>query len=183
MPKLKHKLPSYCRHKGTGQAVVRIEGRDLYLGAYGSPKSKVRYEAEIARWMATKGSPVLQACVERVPNDDLRVCELILAYMEFANQYYRKNGLATGEVANLKEAARRVTSLYRDDRVADFGPTKLKTVREGKISSGLSRKVVNAHQSHTPHVQMGRRERNGGAGDPAGPPGRRATKEGAERRP
>lgn len=61
MPTLKHKLPSYCRHKGTGQAVVHIEGRDRYLGTYGSPKRKARYEAEIARWMATKGSPVLQA--------------------------------------------------------------------------------------------------------------------------
>ena len=25
MPILKHKLPSYCQHKGTGQAVVRID--------------------------------------------------------------------------------------------------------------------------------------------------------------
>ena len=33
------KVPSYCRHKASGRAVVRLGGRDVYLGEYGSPES------------------------------------------------------------------------------------------------------------------------------------------------
>ncbi|WP_417847301.1 hypothetical protein [Thalassoglobus sp.] len=35
MPR-KPKVPSYCLHKASGQAVVRINGRDHYLGLYGT---------------------------------------------------------------------------------------------------------------------------------------------------
>jgi hypothetical protein len=57
MPRLRFKLPSYCRHKATGQAVVTIDGHDHYLGRYGSPESKARYDEVIARLMATKTTP------------------------------------------------------------------------------------------------------------------------------
>ncbi len=144
MPKLKHKLPSYCRHKGTGQALVRIEGRDRYLGPYGSPRSKARYEAEIARWLATKSSPVLQECAEQVPKDDLRITELLVAYLEFARQYYRKNGRPTGEIDNIRDAIRPLSELYRDGPIGDFTPACLKAVMHAMVNAGLSRKVVNA---------------------------------------
>ena len=35
---------SYRLHKATGQAVVSIHGKDFYLGKYGSPESKERYQ-------------------------------------------------------------------------------------------------------------------------------------------
>ena len=34
MPRLKNKVPSYRLHKATGQAVVTLNGRDIYLGVY-----------------------------------------------------------------------------------------------------------------------------------------------------
>ena len=30
------KIPSYCKHLASGQAVVRLNGRDHYLGKFGS---------------------------------------------------------------------------------------------------------------------------------------------------
>jgi hypothetical protein len=42
------KPPSYCHHKGTGQARVTIQGRDHDLGQYGSPESLRRYGELIA---------------------------------------------------------------------------------------------------------------------------------------
>jgi hypothetical protein len=36
--------PSYCLHKASGRAVVRIDGRDRYLGPHGSPESHAEYE-------------------------------------------------------------------------------------------------------------------------------------------
>ena len=43
MPRLKNKLPSYCLHKASGQAVVWFGGREHYLGKYGSPESHAAY--------------------------------------------------------------------------------------------------------------------------------------------
>jgi hypothetical protein len=39
---------AYCLHRASSQAVVRINGRDVYLGAYDSPESKQKYH-ELAR--------------------------------------------------------------------------------------------------------------------------------------
>ena len=36
MPRLKNKVPSYRLHKATGQAVVTLNGRDIYLGVHNS---------------------------------------------------------------------------------------------------------------------------------------------------
>ncbi len=52
MPRKPGKVPSYCRHKASGRAVVRIDGRDRYLGKYGSPESHEEYERSIAEWRA-----------------------------------------------------------------------------------------------------------------------------------
>ncbi|MEZ6050768.1 MAG: hypothetical protein R3C02_05145 [Planctomycetaceae bacterium] len=39
--------PKYARHS-SGQARVRISGRVIYLGPYGSPESREKYAREIA---------------------------------------------------------------------------------------------------------------------------------------
>ena len=36
-------IPSYRLHKPTRRGVVRLNGRDIYLGAHGTPESKERY--------------------------------------------------------------------------------------------------------------------------------------------
>jgi hypothetical protein len=42
--------PSYLLHKPTGQARVRIDGKDLYWGPYGSAESRERYDEIITRY-------------------------------------------------------------------------------------------------------------------------------------
>ncbi|MFM7867759.1 MAG: hypothetical protein ACKPHU_26390 [Planctomycetaceae bacterium] len=42
--------PSYLLHQPTGQARVRINGKDYYLGEYGSEESRVRYGEIIAKY-------------------------------------------------------------------------------------------------------------------------------------
>ena len=43
--------PKYQLHKATGQARVRINGHDIYLGKYRSPESEQRYRQVIADWL------------------------------------------------------------------------------------------------------------------------------------
>jgi len=47
MPKTTHK-PSYLLHKPTGQARVRNDGKDHYLGEYRSAESRHRYNELIS---------------------------------------------------------------------------------------------------------------------------------------
>jgi hypothetical protein len=53
MPRPRSKNPpAYSQHKASGRAVTRIEGRDHYLGPYGSPESHAAYERLISEWRA-----------------------------------------------------------------------------------------------------------------------------------
>ena len=49
----KLKTPFYCHHKDTGQAVVRINGEDRYLGKYESPESWEEYSRLLSDWLTT----------------------------------------------------------------------------------------------------------------------------------
>ncbi len=44
-------IPRPTRH-AKGSAVVRLNGQDFYLGAFGSPAAKAAYENLIAEWLA-----------------------------------------------------------------------------------------------------------------------------------
>ena len=44
--------PVYSLHKSSGQARVRIDGREVYLPVYGSPESLARYDELILKWLA-----------------------------------------------------------------------------------------------------------------------------------
>ena len=54
MPMLKFKPPKYSKHKGTGQAVVRVGSCDRYLGRFGSPESYRKYQQIIAERTASR---------------------------------------------------------------------------------------------------------------------------------
>ncbi|HEX5102632.1 MAG TPA: site-specific integrase [Pirellulaceae bacterium] len=138
-------VPSYCRHKASGQAVVRLDGVDRYLGPYGSPESYERYERAIAEWRVHHAEK--QTATERlsaVRRFDLTVSEVLFRYRQFALGYYQKNGQPSKELQAVKYSLRPVRLLYGSIRIRDFGPLALKAVREHMVSSGLCRNLVNA---------------------------------------
>ena len=57
MPRLSRKLPSYRHHKSDGRAVVTLNGRDVYLGRFGTPESRAEYDRLIAQWLASGRPP------------------------------------------------------------------------------------------------------------------------------
>jgi hypothetical protein len=50
MPKFE-RIPTDRLHKSSGRAVVTLNGRDIYLGAYGSSASREKYDRLIRRWL------------------------------------------------------------------------------------------------------------------------------------
>jgi len=88
-------LTKYRHFKPKDLAVVRIEGRDVYLGKYDSPESHERYRRGLAGWLSGIPGGALHAASK--PDADLTVNEVILAYIQHADAYYLKGGKPTGE--------------------------------------------------------------------------------------
>ena len=52
MGKDRARVPGYRLHKASGQAIVALGGRQIYLGPFGSQVSKDEYDRIIAEWLA-----------------------------------------------------------------------------------------------------------------------------------
>jgi integrase len=132
------RIPSYRLHKGTGQAVVTVEGKDHYLGRHGSVESRDRYRRLISEFLATGRAP------SREGDDPVTIGEAMVSYLGFVDRHYRlPDGRPTSQVDLIKAALRVLRKLYQDTPAQDFGPVKLKTVREEFVRQGLSRNECN----------------------------------------
>ena len=78
--------PKYRLQKSRGLAVVNINGRDIYVGKYGSAESKERYKRLIGVWLQTGG----RLLPDR--REVTTVAEVIAAFIGHARDYYRKHG-------------------------------------------------------------------------------------------
>lgn len=128
------KPPKYSRHTATGNAKVRIDGKDHYLGPYGSEESKKLYDELIARWL----------CAGLKPDSvNVTLNRLCVLYIEHAESYYRKDGNVTSEVASIRTALKMLLRQFGRLPVNDFSPIKLKKVREAMIAAGWVRTSIN----------------------------------------
>lgn len=134
--------PKYRLHKPCGQALVGIHGTRYYLGRHGTPQTAPESWAKHTRlldevWRPAAGSVEAlrsDAADRSLDDDPLTVTELVVAYWEFAEVYYRRSdGSATCELANIQKAVRPLTEMYGDTAAIAFGPRKLETVRQSMI--------------------------------------------------
>lgn len=147
------RIPSYTLHKPTGQARVRVNGRDCYLGPYGSVESRHRYGQLIAR--TASGMDVDTATLKAsttIEPGGYTVNELCLAFMRHAKSYYVKNGRQTEEVTCYVSAVRPLVDLYGHETVNEFGPLALKAVRAKYVSLGWCRKYINKSVCRVRHL-------------------------------
>src|SRR5262245_11175124 len=101
------KIPSYCLHKATGQAVVRLNGKDVYLGVHGTPASQEAYRRLVAEWLAAGNQGLRSPPTPSQTSDrSLSIDELVLAYWAFVQGYYVKHGKPTSEQDNVHQALR-----------------------------------------------------------------------------
>jgi len=134
--------PALCLHRASGRAVVRLDGVDHYCGKFGTPAAEARYHRLLAEWVAADRSAALVAG-ERLET----IAELVSAYTAHVRTHYRKRGRPTGEVHAQMTALRYVVRLYADLDVAEFGPLKLKAVRQAMVADDLVRRSINHHVS------------------------------------
>ena len=135
--------PKYRLHKQSGQAVVTLRDavtakrRDILLGEYDSQESRERYDAVIAEWLANgrrlHGQPQ-QAQVK----DGIVVAQVALSYLDWAEGYYSDRRLPS-----IKSVLRVLNTIAADDPVEQFGPNRLREVREEMLRRGWCRRTIN----------------------------------------
>jgi hypothetical protein len=137
------RIPKYRLHKGSGQALVQINRIRTYLGKHGTPESQEEYRRVVAEWLESRQHNVPQP-VDRGPGCTLSVNELIVAFWQFVESYYVKDGEPTDEQSGIRDALLPLQQLYGSTNAADFGPKSLQAVRQHMIDvQKLSRKVIN----------------------------------------
>ena len=78
------RIPKYRLHKPTVLAVVRLNGRDIYLGKHATDESRQRYQQVVAEWLANSRQLVARRelvaspqalCVAGTPEDCIKAVE------------------------------------------------------------------------------------------------------------
>ena len=136
MSKNKPKVPAYRLHKPSDLAVVRLNGKDVYLGKHGSAASKRKYEQVISEWLANHcqlPSYLLSSRETKANRTGRTINELFIAYWEYARSYYVRNGEPTATLHHVKTSAKPLCELFGHTPLADFGPLRLKAVRQHMI--------------------------------------------------
>jgi integrase len=144
-------VPSLRRHRPTAQGVVTLNGHDHYLGTWPAnmaappPAVQARYDALIAEWLAAGRSfmpPSARPAPPAAPGG-CSVAELVLAFMRHAEVHYREDGKPTTEQAEFRWVLTLLNRHFGTLDVREFGPLKLRALREVLVSSGLARTVIN----------------------------------------
>lgn len=79
------RTPTYRKHKGSGQAVVTLNGKDHYLGCFGTEGSKANYDRLISAWLSN-GRQLPATGPEVDANRSIN--EVILAFWKYAEKHY-----------------------------------------------------------------------------------------------
>ena len=134
--------PKYARQKrqdSADLAYVRLAGKRHYLGVYGSPESRLRYQRLLTEYQekGTINGPEVR--------DTITVAEVAEQYTWFARRYYQREGQVTAEPANIALALRWLIALYGKTPARQFGPKALRAVRDQLVAKHCTRSYINRH--------------------------------------
>jgi len=135
-------VPKYCRHKASNRAYVFVRGKRIYLGRHGSDESKAEYRRILGELEAKPKVALATTTLKAL--SDLTVNELVDAYADHVDAYYRKpSGEPTSEAALVGIALGPLLDLYGLTVANEFGPVALKAVRQAMIGRDWTRKSIN----------------------------------------
>ncbi|MDR3198668.1 MAG: site-specific integrase [Planctomycetaceae bacterium] len=100
-----------------GTAFVRIDGKRIYLGKFGSTEAAQNYARYVAEWSTAPTSVV--------PVGKCTVDTLAVAFLDYAKENY-----CPPDYSNYKSALRILLGVYSGCCVESFGPKCLKTVQK-----------------------------------------------------
>jgi integrase len=134
------RIPKYRHYRPKDLALVVINGKQIYLGKYGSPESWDEYHRLVKEYQTQPASSL----VSDPASPGCTIDELIAAFwQQHVVSYYVKNGRPTSEQDNFRQALRFLRPSHGHAPARDFGPKGLKAVRQEMIRAGRCRPVVN----------------------------------------
>lgn len=134
MPILKTDVPKLHRH-AKGSAFIKVDGRQIWLGRWGDPATKEKYDLAIAKWL-TNG--------RRMPAADPQVDEAVTVSMvlaDFLRSIEARYGRADDQA--YKAVVKLLRKLYGSTPAAAFGPRAFRVVRAEMVRLGWSRRYCN----------------------------------------
>ncbi len=124
-------------------AIVKINGKQITLGRWGTPEARQQYER-------------LKAEVEslgcRAVDPEYTVADLAADYLEWAEGYYQKDGKPTTSIYAARRSAKLIVELYGDTPAAEFGPRRFKTCRNKLIKRNLGVSTINDYMLKVVHA-------------------------------
>jgi len=147
----RRRIPAYRCYKPKNLGLVVLDGKQHYLGKYGTPESIAEYNRLVQEWLTRASTapsttpPGDQASTTIDDASSPLVNEIIVAFLKHAKAHYvRPDGSPTGEFENLRSAIKPLRQLYGYAPAASIGPLALRAVRDRMIRDGLSRSTINS---------------------------------------
>ncbi len=129
MPRPKTTVPAYRHHKATNRAVVYVDRREIYLGVYGSPESRQKYAELVSR--LTGGDPLESS--SRTPASPAPIQRSIAGLcLRFIAE--KLPSYAQAEQNCQRLAIKILSELFGETPTSEFGPLRLRAVRNAMIS-------------------------------------------------
>lgn len=128
------------RHKSRNLAYVRVGGKAIYLGPWGSEKAANAYERFLARWRMQP-----QPRIDVKPGEPVTVLKLATLYIQWAQSEFVKFGRVTSEVSCRRIACRVLCSQFGRQYAEAFTPKMLEECQVQMIADGFTRSSINLH--------------------------------------
>jgi hypothetical protein len=161
MPRLSYRAPKYASHKPSGQAVVRINGKLVYLGLFGSKESKDRYKQAITKWADDhdRQTAAVAVVAKSEPESSTTLVELLAEYLDHAETFYVNNGKPTSMVPIIRRMLRPWREMFGAVVVRDVKPSHLKALQARMVVSKRCSTHAQMRAGHLGHTNGRSHER------------------------
>ena len=140
MARPKSTAPAYTYHI-SGQACVRLDGKDFYLGKHGTPESYARYHALLAEYNANgMKAPGDDQTPTHQAETSILVKHVTADFRVRILPRYENN---EGQHNRYKNLLRLLDKQHGESEVDQFGPRALEALRDGFIEKGNCRRYCN----------------------------------------
>lgn len=138
MPRPKSVIPRLCRNAKGYLFAKNSVGKQEYFGHESDPDSLQKYAAFLSHVQQTPdglAGQLTKAC---------SVNEVCLAFVtKYAPRYRDASGKPSAELDCFKSAIRVLRPLFGESVAKDFGPLRLRTVRDAMVAEGWCRNFIN----------------------------------------
>lgn len=129
------RVPKLCRHKAKSRAYVTIDGAPVYLGPW--PEGMKSPSAEVvAKYKLLVGRTMLGQSPAPMADGRVTIAELVGHYMDFL-----KKESTHHEYMTFRGVCVPLLAMMPDEPADDFGPNKLRRVREWLLANPVERKI------------------------------------------